>query len=603
MAKVHAKPIVHTVWRRASGYAAAVTPVRLRLYTGLWLLFYAATHLINHALGLISLAAAEGGRIVFLAFWRQPVIELTLLLAVLVHIVFGVWTLWQRRTLRMGVHEALQLGLGLLIPVYLTAHVLGTGWLHRCCGVEDSYSYLLTRLWPQGADQQAVMVLLVWLHGTIGLHYWLRLRPGYHRIQPWLLMVATMVPMLALAGFVSAGREVAASRALDPQAWAALAAEQRWPTAAVRDAWVDGPAYWIVRGFVALVVLVMVLRTIRWAWLRRRNVHLTYPGGREVNVPRGLTILEASRLIGVPHASVCGGHGRCSTCRVRVGQGRERLPPPSPAERRVLARIGAAADVRLACQTRPVAHLAVTPLMPATAGTGAVLSPMSPSYGIEREIVVLFADLRDFTRVSEGRLPYDTVFILNRYFTAMGSAIEAAGGQVDKFIGDGIMALFGITGAPDAAARAALDATRRMAVALIALNRELAIELDQPLRMGMGLHLGPVILGEMGHGRTMSLTAIGDTVNVASRLEALTKELGCQLVVSQTVASRGASGLQGHSRQEVDVRGRTGRLEVIAIEDAAALPQAVGEGRSVHARWRRLLAGVAWLPRLREDGR
>ena len=77
MAKAHAKPIVHTAWRRAAGYATAVTPVRLRLYTGLWLLFYAATHLINHALGLISLAAAEGGRIVFLAFWRQPLVELT----------------------------------------------------------------------------------------------------------------------------------------------------------------------------------------------------------------------------------------------------------------------------------------------------------------------------------------------------------------------------------------------------------------------------------------------------------------------------------------------------------------------------------------------
>ena len=85
-------------------------PVRLRLVSGLLLLFYAATHLINHALGLVSLAAAEGGRIVFLAFWRLPAIELTLLAALLVHTLLGMWTLWQRRSLRMSAIEALQLG-------------------------------------------------------------------------------------------------------------------------------------------------------------------------------------------------------------------------------------------------------------------------------------------------------------------------------------------------------------------------------------------------------------------------------------------------------------------------------------------------------------
>ena len=118
---------------------------------------------------------------------------------------------------------------------------------------------------------------------------------------------------------------------------------------------------------------------------------------------------------------------------------------------------------------------------------------------------------------------------------------RSSGGLVDKFIGDGIMALFGLAGGPAAAARAALAATRGMALALNALNRELAVELDEPLRMGMGVHLGPVILGEMGHGPAASLTAIGDTVNVASRLEALTKELGCQLVVSEAVTQRAGS--------------------------------------------------------------
>jgi adenylate cyclase len=505
---------------------------------GLWLLLFAATHLANHALGLISLAAVEAGRQVFLAFWRLPPVEASLLAALLLHAAFGLAKLWQRRTLRLSLAEAAQLAFALSIPVYLTGHVLGTGWLHRCCGVEDSYTYFVGRSWPDGAASQTILTLLVWLHGAIGLHQWLRLRPGYRRLQPWLLVGATLLPVLALAGFASAGREVATCRTLEPTAWADLAEEQRWPDEATRAAELDGPERWILRGFLGLVVLVLVLRAARWLRERRRHVRLTYPGGRQVSVPRGLTILEASRLTGVPHAAVCGGRGRCSTCRVRVGAGGERLPPPAPEERRVLARIAAGPDVRLACQVRAAADLVLTPLMPATATARDALSPMDPSQGVEREVAILFADLRGFTRLSEGRLPYDTVFILNRYFDAMGEAIEGAGGRVDKFIGDGIMALFGVESAPTEAARASLTAVRGMALGLRALNRELAVKLDEPLRMGVGVHLGQAILGEIGHGPAASLTAIGDTVNVASRLEALTKELGCQLVLSAGLVER-----------------------------------------------------------------
>jgi adenylate cyclase len=571
--------------RRWPGF---LTTSRLRLASGVWLLLYAATHLLNHALGLVSLAAAEAGREVFLAFWRMPPVEASLVLALLVHLGLGLYKLWQRRTWRLTPTEALQLVLGLLIPVYLTGHMLGTGWMHRCCGVTDSYAYLLGIVWPNGAWRQTILTLIVWLHGMIGMHQWLRLRPGYRRVQPWLLVAATILPLTALMGFVSAGREVATLRQVDPAGWAALAVAQDWPrTDAVRELWALRPARLIVDGFLAVVAAILLLRVLRWLWQRRRHVRLTYPGGREVSVLRGLSVLDASSLSGIPHAAVCGGRGRCSTCRVRVGHGRELLPPPSPDEQRVLARIGAAPDVRLACQLRPTAPLAVTPLMPATATPRQALELMSPAQGVEREIAVLFADLRGFTRLSEGRLPYDTVFILNRYFKAMGEAVEAAGGRVDKFIGDGIMALFGVDDPPDVAARTALAATRAMALALEGLSRDLAVELDEPLRMGMGLHLGHAILGEMGSGRTRTLTAIGDTVNVASRLEALTKEFGCQLVVSESVALHAGSTLDVCSRREVDVRGRAGRLTVRLVENAAALPEIASADRWERRSWLR----------------
>jgi adenylate cyclase len=214
---------------------------------------------------------------------------------------------------------------------------------------------------------------------------------------------------------------------------------------------------------------------------------------------------------------------------------------------------------------------------------------MNPNQGMERTIAVLFADLRGFTQLSESRLPYDTVFILNRYFAAMGAAIEKAGGRVDKFIGDGVMALFGLDQPPTEAARTALAAARGMALALDALNDELRYELDQPLRMGIGIHLGPAILGSMGYGRSRALTAVGDTVNVASRLEAATTEFGCQLVLSELVAAAAGGALAEAEGRELDLRGRSGRIAVRLVDDAARLPGEIGSQPAIAPTWRRLL--------------
>jgi adenylate cyclase len=174
------------------------------------------------------------------------------------------------------------------------------------------------------------------------------------------------------------------------------------------------------------------------------------------------------------------------------------------------------------------------------------------------------------------------VYLLNRYFRAMGEAVEAAGGRVDKFIGDGVMALFGASevnrpaGDLRDACRRGLDAARRMSLALEALNRGgVAAELGEPLRIGIGLHAGPAILGEMGHGRASSATAIGDTVNTASRLETACKEFGCELVVSQAVLA--AAGVDGPgAAHELAVRGRSVPLPVRAVARAADLPGLTG---------------------------
>jgi adenylate cyclase len=301
-------------------------------------------------------------------------------------------------------------------------------------------------------------------------------------------------------------------------------------------------------------------------------VRISYPNGRHVSVSPGTSILEASRGAGIPHASVCGGRGRCSTCRVRIGAGARNLPPPSEAEAAVLKRISAAPSVRLACQTRPTGDVEATPLLPAAATPQHALARAPHRQGEERELAILFADLRGFTALAEHKLPYDVVFILNRYFAAMGHAVEESGGHIDKFIGDGVMALFGVDGGIDTGARAALAAARAMAERLAELNRALAHELPEPLRIGIGIHSGPVIVGELGYKAATSLTAVGDAVNTASRLEAMSKELDVELVLSAPAAAQSGLDLAAFPRREIELRGRTGRLAVIAVARVLDLP-------------------------------
>jgi adenylate cyclase len=258
---------------------------------------------------------------------------------------------------------------------------------------------------------------------------------------------------------------------------------------------------------------------------------------------------------------------------VRILAGEATLPSPSLEELKVLARVGAAPATRLACQARPNGYIKVAPLLPPGAGARQALAQADFHSGKEQEIAVLFADLRDFTRFSERQLPYDVVFLLNRYFRAMGEAVIASGGHLDKFIGDGVMALFGVKGRPEIAAAQAIDAARRMAQNLAELNIGLGDELKSPLKIGIGIHFGTAIVGEMGFGAAQSLTAIGDTVNIASRLETATKELACQLVVSEAVAKAAEIGTGIGDRHEIDIRGRSMKLIVLAVKDAAKLSQ------------------------------
>ncbi|MEO0372350.1 MAG: adenylate/guanylate cyclase domain-containing protein, partial [Pseudomonadota bacterium] len=289
------------------------------------------------------------------------------------------------------------------------------------------------------------------------------------------------------------------------------------------------------------------------------------------------SVLEVSRINRIPHASVCGGRARCSTCRIRVVEGHEALPPPSEHETRVLQRVAAPENVRLACQLRPADDLTISTLMPGNVDAARGVAIDRYHWGVEQEATILFCDLRGFTKMSEGKLSYDVVFLLNQFLGRMAEAIQDSGGFVDKFMGDGIMAIFGMDTSVEKSATQAIQAARAMGGVLDALNQTLHDELPSPLQIGIGLNTGPVVLGRIGAGHRTGaaarITALGETVNTASRLEGLTKSLEVQIIVSKaTMAASGLTSSDTMTPHDLEVRGMTQPVAVYTVKRATDLP-------------------------------
>lgn len=537
---------------------------QLQLWTGLILFSFVLSHFANHALGLVSVEAMESFGGIRSGLWRSLPGTVLLYGALLTHIVIALWKTAKRRTWRMPIAEAAQLFLGLTIPIMLLDHLIGTRALYEVFGIEDAYRNVLSLQWPGLAVWQSTLLVVVWTHAMIGLHFWLRMRSWYPKAAPFLLALAVLIPALALAGWIEAARRIV------------IAGETERTLTRESILWADPVIRWTRWGLIALIAAtVLTSLAMSFGVFDRARVRVTYPHGRMVRARPGQTLLEVSRENGIPHTSVCGGRARCSTCRTRIKGGHEHLPPPERAEKAVLARISASQDVRLACQLRVKGDVSVQPLFPA-ATRRAGSTEDGYRWGIEQSIAILFIDIRGFTALSERRLPFDVVFILNEYLNTMSSMVTRNGGIVDKFIGDSVMALFGITSGPQAGCREALKAAAAMMEALPDLNERLREELSGELRVGIGIHAGPAILGHVGVGAASGgITALGDTVNTASRLEGATKEFGTTLVVSDEVARYADIDVSSWRVERIMVRGRTTPLTVHPIAGPGPLRDAL----------------------------
>ena len=252
-------------------------------------------------------------------------------------------------------------------------------------------------------------------------------------------------------------------------------------------------------------------------------MHIIYENNRKIDLSQediGKTILNLFLEKKITHMHACGGNAKCSTCRVAILENAANLEAPTEKEQEIIKNKGFPGHIRLACQTKIKGTVRLRRLILDDEDMDLALTKSRGISGVLKKVAILFSDIRGFTHSTEKYLPYDIVHILNRYFARMGDAVIKNRGHIDKYIGDGLMALFGINDSSDkriclSAVKSAMDMLKE----LKGLNKYLFENFNYQIKIGIGIHFGEVVLGNVGHPRIMHYTAIGDAVNVASRIE------------------------------------------------------------------------------------
>lgn len=541
----------------------------LRLATGLILLGYLALHLVNHSLGLVSVEFAERGLEPALRLWHSLPGTALLYGAASIHLALAFESLYGRRTLRMAPLDLTRIVLGLGIPTLLIAHAVGTRVAWEAYRQSPQYSRVVWSLWAvDGQGRQLALLVPGWLHGCFGIHLAFSGRPLYRRLHRPFFAVALLLPVLGGLGFLSMGKELAAnlsarghldaSVVVPPGAGAALLH--------LRDV--------LLGVYLSALALVFLARATR-SWGEHRSnalVSIEYPQ-RTIRVPRGWTVLEASRSHRLPHVSMCGGRARCSTCRVSVVSGEERCPPPEPAEAATLARIRARKDVRLACQLRPQGDVRVIPLL----GLNQPLTEDGHRLRTaEQEIVLVCVDWRNRDALTRSMLPQDAVFLTARFHDiASPQDREDGGAECDRCANASTVA-FGIGIDPKLACRRALSAACDVEQALSDLSDHWSVEFGIMADFALCVHLGNAAIGHAGTTSARGFTAAGPAIEAARRLRAAAATKGTRIVVSVDVLRQ--SGLHPAVLESLDLHEMDGAkgLRVAAPASLQRLSASLG---------------------------
>lgn len=294
---------------------------------------------------------------------------------------------------------------------------------------------------------------------------------------------------------------------------------------------------------------------------------ITFHGENTLEVKPGKTILETSLEAGIPHTHVCGGNARCSTCRVFVIEGVENCLERNEKEKALADKRRFEPRIRLACQTQIKGDVTCKRLVKDEEDIMLVNQELATDHscsGQEKKLAIYFSDLRGFTTFSENNLPYDVIHILNKYFTRVCPLIVNNKGFIDKYIGDGLMAIFGLENDKNpvlSAVKSGLEQLQELKKFNLHLKENYGVE----LRMGIGIHYGDAIIGNVGYPEKVSFTAIGDTVNTASRIESANKAAGTQLLVSEEAYQMVKDNVLVGKIHEDSLKGKEGTFKLYEI--------------------------------------
>ena len=502
----------------------------LRMVSGLILFAYIGAHLTNHALGLVSLATAEHAMEFAVEVWYSTPGTLLLYGAAAVHFLMALWAVYERRTFLLPPAELLRIALGFTLPILLIGHAAATRLAYELFGLSSDYTRVISNIWASGNQGwQLGLMAPGWLHGCMGLHFAFNRRPLYRRLRYVLFAIALLLPVLSALGFIAMGRELATNPMFAEAARQYLSPANAAQRLAIAQ-WKDN----LLNGYFSIIALAFVAREIRNLLERRRRrlIAVAYPG-RTVRVPRGWSVLEASRGFHLPHASMCGGRARCSTCRVRVTAGAESAPPPAADEQATLARIGAPPDVRLACQLRPQDDISVIPLVRTARPVYRQTVPQRG--GGEREVVVMVCDLRNRADLASDQLPEDMLYVFTLYVEGLSNAIRAHGGTVSTIETDSITALFGIDGRSERAAQRAIQAAGAIEGVIADLNNRLGRTRDNRLKVSVSIHAGRAAIGELGTAEAPLMVAIGSAIDEVNELRKAAAEQDKPFAISERV--------------------------------------------------------------------
>lgn len=301
------------------------------------------------------------------------------------------------------------------------------------------------------------------------------------------------------------------------------------------------------------------------------------PDDQEVEVQAGETILLAGLRGNIPHAHLCGGSARCSTCRVIILEGLENCAPRSADEQAIADMLKFEPKVRLACQTVVTGKVKlrrlVTDVVEDVDLTSLYVEGAEPCLiGVEKYIVILFSDIQGFTPFAESLLPYDVIHVLNLYFQKVGEVIVRHGGVINNYMGDGFMALFEADDPAEGALRA-VKAGLDMFDAVGNLKPYFEEIYQKSFQIRVGLHFGQVVAGKLGSPGNRKMTVIGDTVNLASRIEAANKQAGTQFLISDATYALVKEEIQVGRRVRLTLPGKSGKYnlyEVVGLSEAQA---------------------------------